>query len=129
MTRSKGKRLTLTAGAVAFTVIAGCETSRVDQENSDPPSSADTTTTSQENHPEQNDELERADLLAESRALEVAKSLVIAREGWSDARCISTRKQDGWSVLVSRNPRERFADELIVEVSREGEVTGYRYAR
>ncbi len=79
MTRSKGKRLTLTAGAVAFTVIAGCETSRVDQENSDPPRSADTTTTSQEDHPEPSDEVERVDLLAESKALKVAKSLVIAR--------------------------------------------------
>ncbi len=62
-------------------------------------------------------------------ALEIAKSLVIAREGWSDARCMSTRKQNGWSILVSRRPRERFADDVIVEVSREGEVVNYRYAR
>ena len=79
--------------------------------------------------PGPSDELERADLLSESRAVELAKSLVITREGWPNAGCVSKRKQDGWSVLVSRHPRERFADDVIVEVSREGEVINYRYAR
>ncbi len=118
-----------TTGLAILFVIAGCETSRVDQENSDRPRSVTSPASSQEDAPEQSDELESANLLAESRALEVAKSLVIAREGWPRARCISTRKQGGWSILVSRRPRQRFADEVIVEVSREGEVINYRYAR
>ena len=118
-----------TTGLAILFVIAGCETSGVDQENPDTLPTADSPASSQEDFPEPNDELERADLLSESRAVELAKSLVITREGWSDARCVSTRKQGGWSVLVSRRPRERFADDVIVEVSREGEVINYRYAR
>ena len=118
-----------TTGLAILFVIAGCESSGVDQENPDTLPTADSPASSQDELPEPNDEFERADLISESRALEVAKSLVIAREGWSDARCTSTRKQDRWSVLVSRNPRERFADDVIVEVSREGEVINYRYAR
>ncbi len=118
-----------TTGLAILFVIAGCETSGVDQENPDTLPTADSPASSQEDFPEPNDELERADSLSESRALKVAKSLVIARESWSDARCISTRKQDGWSILVSRNPRKRFADDVIVEVSHDGEVINYRYAR
>ena len=118
-----------TTGLAVLFVIAGCETSGVDQENPDALTTADSPASSQEDFPEPNDELERADLLSESRALEVAKSLVIAREGWPNARCVSTRIQNGWSVLVSRNSRERFADDVVVEVSREGEVINYRYAR
>ncbi len=118
-----------TTGLAILFVIAGCETSGVDQENSDTLPTADSPALSQEDVREPSHELERADLLSESRALEIAKSLVIAREGWSDARCMSTRKQDRWSILVSRNPRERFADDVIVEVSHDGEVINYRYAR
>ncbi len=114
---------------ISVLVTAGCTRSVVEQEKSDVPRTAKNPASSLEDFPEPNDELERADLLSESRALEVAKSLVIAREGWPNARCVSTRIQNGWSILVSRNPRERFADDVIVEVSREGEVINYRYAR
>ena len=110
-------------------ITAGCTTSLVEEERSDVLRSIKSPASSQEDFPEPSDELERADLLSESRALEVAKSLVIAREGWPNARCVSTRKQNGWSILVSRNRRKRFADDVIVEVSREGEVINYRYAR
>ncbi len=118
-----------TTGLAVLFVIAGCETSGVDQENADALTTADSPASPQEDVREPIDELERTDLLSESRALEVAKNLVIAREGWPNARCVSTRKQNAWSILISRRPRERFADDVIVEVSREGEVINYRYAR
>ncbi len=118
-----------TTGLAILFVIAGCETSGVDQENPDTLPTADSPASPQEDVREPIDELERTDLLSESRALEVAKNLVIAREGWPNARCVSTRKQNAWSILISRRPRERFADDVIVEVSREGEVVNYRYAR
>ena len=114
---------------ISVLVTAGCTRSVVEEEKSDASPTVKSPASSQESVPEPNDELERADRLSESRALEVAKSLVIAREGWSDARCVSTRKQNAWSIPISRNPRERFADDVIVEVSREGDVVSYRYAR
>ncbi len=114
---------------ISVLVTASCTRSVVEEEKSDASPSVRNSASSQDPFPEPNDELERADLLSESRAVELAKSLVIAREGWSDARCVSTRIQNGWSILVSRNRRKRFADDVIVEVSREGEVINYRHAR
>ena len=110
-------------------ITAGCTTSLVEEERSDVLRSIKSPASSQEDIPEQDGELERADSLSELRAVELAKSLAIAREGWPNARCVSMRKHNGWSVLVSRHPHERFADDVIVEVSREGEVINYRYAR
>ena len=117
-------------------LTAGCTPSVVDEEERAAPRSVVSPASSQEHisTPDEDvqgitDELERADRLAESRALELARSLVIAREGWPAARCVPTRKGDGWSVLVSRYPREKLADNVIVEVSHGREVLNYRFAR
>ncbi len=114
---------------ISVLVTAGCTRSVVEEEKSDASPSVKGPASSQQDVREPNDEFERADSRSELRAVELAKSLVIAREGWPNARCVSTRKQNGWSVLLSRNPRERFADDVVIEVSHDGDVITYRYAR